>query len=497
MPKAVVVGAGLGGLAASLALCEKPDWEVTVVEAASRTGGKVGWERHEGVIFDTGPSLLTLPGVVEKVCRQVECPMEDRLTLVRPQPAFRYYFSDGTTFEVAHSVEKTAQHISEALGARAGQEYAAFLDYAKGIWEVAAPAFVWGSAPTLGSALRLGLTKLREFRRVDPMRTMAEAIEERISDWRLRDFFWRYATYNGSDPRSAPATLNCICWVEQGLGFWGVEGGMNQLVDALEKLARQRGVTFLLEHPVTAIRRREGVFEIAGEDYELDGDAVVVNADVRHLVEELAGHGVDPNLSLNGPSSMSAWTAVIRARRRPPGERCAHAVIFPDGDYGREFSDIFDRKTPPADPAIYLCAREKAHQARGWKREEPLFVMVNMPPGMESEADEHRCERLKHHVLQRLRQLHHIDGDDEVIWERTPRDLAHRFPGSRGSLYGAASNGRLAAFRRPANRVDAVPGLVLAGGSAHPGGGVPLSLQSGLQAARELLSHGEKWGLFE
>lgn len=488
MAKAVIVGAGMGGLAAAISLSARPDWEITVVEAASRLGGKVGWERHDGVAFDTGPSLLTLPGVLEEVCRRGGCRMEDHLTLLRSTPAFRYDFFDGSTLDVAHTLEGTARNVGDTLGATAAREFRDFLEYARRIWEVAAPHFVWGSAPTMGSALKLGLSGLKKFRAVDPMRTMADAIDARISDRRLRDFFWRYATYNGSDPRRAPATLNCICWVEQGLGFWGVQGGMSELVSLLETMARRRGVEICVDRPVISIGRGQEGFKIEGRDFELDADSVVVNADIRHLVEQLAAPGIDPDMSLNATPSMSAWTAVIRARRRSSAQRPAHRVIFADGDYAQEFADIFDHQRVPRRPAIYLCAREKAHRAIGWEDEEPLFVMLNMPAMTTDELHEADWTRLEERVLTRLRRLDHIDADDEVVWRRTPEGLAQRFPGSRGSLYGAASNGRWAAFERPSNRVDKVPGLYLASGSAHPGGGVPLSLQSGLQAVRELLA---------
>jgi phytoene dehydrogenase-like protein len=154
-----------------------------------------------------------------------------------------------------------------------------------------------------------------------------------------------------------------------------------------------------------------------------------------------------------------------------------------------EFADIFDRGIPPAEPTVYLCAQEACHGRTGWDSDEPLFVMANAPA--EPAAGPRGAEawsRLRDTVMWRLRTAGLVAEHDAPAWERTPTDLATEFPGSRGSIYGAASNSPLAAFRRPPNRVAGVRGLYLASGSAHPGGGVPLCVLSGEAAAGALLA---------
>jgi 1-hydroxycarotenoid 3,4-desaturase len=172
---------------------------------------------------------------------------------------------------------------------------------------------------------------------------------------------------------------------------------------------------------------------------------------------------------------MSGWTAVARARRQR--DRPAHTVFFP-ARYEQEFEDVFEHRRMPHDPTIYCCAQEVAHGIRGWADHEPLFVMVNAPSGVTVPRD------FAEGIRKRLVDKHCLGDVDRFVWERSPADLARRFPGSDGSLYGAASHGWRAAFRRPPNRVHGVRGLYLASGSAHPGGGVPLAIQSGREAAR-------------
>ena len=182
---------------------------------------------------------------------------------------------------------------------------------------------------------------------------------------------------------------------------------------------------------------------------------------------------------------MSGYNVVLRARRR---HRVPHTVLFPE-DYAAEFVDIFDRDRPPADPTVYLCAQEACHGRRGWQEHEPLFVMANAPPEpAEGERPSEVWRELRTVVARRLLGAGLIDADDGVVWERTPTDLARVFPGSRGAIYGGSSNGMMAAFQRPENTVANVPGLYLASGSAHPGGGLPLAAQSGCEAARAALA---------
>ncbi len=185
---------------------------------------------------------------------------------------------------------------------------------------------------------------------------------------------------------------------------------------------------------------------------------------------------------------MSGWTGVLRAKRAHRDDRVAHTVVFP-AEYAQEFADIFERDRPPQDPTVYLCSQALSHGRQGWEDADPIFVMANAPcEPATGRRDPALFEALERAVLARLRAHDLMGPEDELIWSRTPSDLAAEFPGSRGSIYGAASNSQFAAFRRPPNRVARLPGLYLASGSAHPGGGVPMCLISGRTAPEEALS---------
>lgn len=477
----LVIGAGIGGLSAALAVAAR-GLPVRVLEAGGEPGGKAGTVEVDGVVIETGPSVLTLPEVFAELFGRAGLRLEDVVTLRRLDPGFRYRYTDGCIVDVAHDPEQTLANIRSVLGAAAEADMASFLGYSRRIWDAAAPNFVQGPAPTWAAMAALALRRPRALLAVDPLSSMTAGIDRHVADPHLRMLLRRYATYNGSDPRKAPATLNCIAHVELSLGGYGVEGGIRALVQALVTAIEERGG--VIECGVTAERVvvEDGIaagVAVAGGGIRR-GRAVVVNADVGWL-RDGALPGADRMLPAAATPSMSGWNAALRAGRGT--DRLAHEVLFPR-DYDEEFADIVDRDRPPVEPTVYLCAQERCHGTTGWADAEPVFVMANAPaePVGAARSPEVWAE-LEDTVRRRLRMAGLWADDDTLVWRRTPADLAAVFPGSRGAIYGAASNDRFAAFKRPPNRVSALPGLYLASGSAHPGGGLPMVALSGLAAA--------------
>lgn len=479
--RAVVVGAGIGGLSAALSLAAS-GVEVVVVEAASRAGGKADTVEVDGVSIDTGPSVLTMPEVFDDLFRGAGSSLEAEVTLTRPAPAFRYLYPDGTSLDVHHDLARTRESVAKTLGADAAADFDRFLDYSKVIWDTASPEFVYGPSPTLGQLVLKGPRALAAMTKIDGLSKMMSAIEKRVRSEHLRWLFARYATYNGSDPRKAPATLNCIAHVELGLGGFGVVGGIHELVRAMVRVGERRGVTYRFDSRVHEIRLDgKRVVGVRTDDGVLDAELVVANTEAAHLFRDLA-----PSLG-GGPSDDTPSTSGLNAivRTSASTARAAHTVLFPDR-YAEEFKDLFDAKRSPLSPTVYLCDQAQCHEVRGWGDEVPVFLMANAP-ALLSDDDERPDEwqKLEDEVLTRAKSAGLIDAEAAVLWSRTPAELARRFPRSRGSLYGAASNSSMAAFKRPANRVRR--GLYLANGSAHPGGGLPLAALSGRAAAREAM----------
>ncbi|MFK7985953.1 MAG: phytoene desaturase family protein [Sandaracinaceae bacterium] len=485
MAEVVVIGAGMGGLASALALASHGH-AVTVVEAESRAGGKAGVVKVDGVEMDTGPSLLTLAHVFDELFQMAGTSLRDEVGLRPLSPAFDYRWPDGTQLVTGHRYVETRAAVRDTFGSQAAEDLDGFARHAKQIWDAAWPTFVAAEAPRYSTLFKP--SRWLSMSKIDPLRTMKDAIDGRIRSPHLRDVMYRYATYNGSDPRHSPATLCCIAHVDLEEGGYGVEGGIAALVAALVRVAERLGVMFRYDSRVVGIDVRGGRargVELA-DGAMLSADAVVANADVAHVHRALLSPSASSKAGLahGEPPSMSAWNAILKKHGDP---LAPHTVLFPR-DYVQEFADIFDHGRAPSDPTVYLCAQGAAHQRAGWPDAEAVFLMANAPAEPErGTSDAASWDRMRETVLDKLRSAGLMQEGDELVWERTPIDLAARFPGSRGALYGAASTSRTAAFKRPANRVRGVPGLYLASGSAHPGGGMPLCALSGRAAATAIV----------
>lgn len=497
-----VVGAGAGGLASALRLARE-GLEVHVFERGAHAGGKIGEGVSDGVRFDTGPSLLTMREHIDELFEACGTTAAEEIELLTHTPGFRYMWPDGARFDVHHELERTREEVQKSFGGKALLEFDAFVAYSKAIWEAALPNFVESEAPSFGSILKLGVTKLREVRKIDPFRSMLQGITRHVSEPHLRDVMMRYATYNGSNALQAPATLNCIAWVELGLGGHGIAGGMSALPQALVRVGERLGVRFHHGQEVCAIDVKRGevtgleVRDVSsGERMRVAARQIVVNADVAHLRHDLLARDVEDGLGEAATPSMSGWTGIYRGTRSE--KRAPHTVLFPE-HYEEEFEDIFTRDRAPLEPTIYLCDQHLSHAREGWSDGSvPIFVMANAPcepeRGELSKArEDEKWGAYRERILARMRvfagelELGGEVMESGLVWERTPADLAREFPGSRGAIYGAASNSQTAAFKRPPNRIKAIRGLYLATGSAHPGGGVPLCILSGKMAAQQLL----------
>ena len=458
MSDVVVVGAGIGGLAGAIA-CAAAGHRVMVLERASEAGGKLGRARAAGIEIDTGPSVLTLPYVFDELLALAGAPP---LQTERPARWFRYTFPGGPDIDIGNGLAGTLDGVRASLGVRASSQLAAFLERARIAWEVAAPRFVFGEAPGLKA---LATASPRELAAIRPFTTLWQAIEEGIDDPRLRAILARFATYAGSDVRRAPAVLSTIAWVELGLGGFGVSGGMYRLAERLVAAARGLGVAFRFGAEVESILVERGAacgVRLRGGE-SLYGAAVLCNAEPSLVLGALLPKEL--RRKVDGELSFSGRCAVLRA---PLRERAAHEVRFPR-DYLREMEDLSAGREP-ADPALYLCAPRVAHGAVGIDADsEAIFAMTNSPAGS---ADAPWARE--------------IGEGAQVIWERGPGALARDFPGSEGALYGLASHSWRTAFQRPRNRVAHLRGLYLAGGSAHPGAGLPLAASSGRRAAAAL-----------
>ena len=482
--RAIIVGAGIGGLAAA-ALLAKGGGQVTVFEQAAATGGKAASRQLGGYRFDTGPSLFTLPEVFRAFFARLGMDLRNYLKPVPLAPLCAYEFADGTRLQSFSDRARFAAEL-ERTGLATATELAAYLEKSARLWDWAGELFLTRSLHEPGTyASRQGLRAILHATRLSPFSSLHAANARAFTDPRAVQLFDRYATYNGSSPFRTPATMRIIPHVEYAYGGFALQGGIVSLPRALERAARALGVEFRLGTRVARIRtennRCTGV-ETDGEFHP--ADVVVSNADVLSTYRTLLRLPQAPaarRYARLEPSS-SGLVFLWGMGRRFPGMQ-VHNIFF-SGDYPDEFDALFRRLELPAEPTVYVNITSKVDPEDAPPEGENWFVLLNAPRNAGQDWST-LAARARAAVLKRVSRALDCDlatliREEQII---TPADIERDTGSTFGSLYGIASHHPVAAFLRHPNRSRRIRGLYFAGGSVHPGGGMPLALLSGMLAA--------------
>jgi 1-hydroxycarotenoid 3,4-desaturase len=484
----VVIGAGIGGLVSALELAQQ-GCEVTVVERASAPGGKMRTVEIQGRPLDVGPTVFTMRWVFEEIFANADASLAEHLTLKPVEVLARHAWENSPRLDLFANIARSVDAIGSFAGLAEAGRYVEFCKRSRATYETLKNSYILAAKPSpLSLASGAGLKGIADLWRISPFTTLWSVLGGYFHDARLRQLFGRYATYCGSSPFEAPATLMLVAHVERD-GVWVIEGGMRQLAAALESLGRDRGIAFRYGLEAKKILVSGGSvcgIELGSEE-QITCNAVVVNADAAALASGLLGHDAARAIKApQGANSLSAvtWALVEEVRDFPLAR---HNVFF-SNDYEAEFDDIFHRHQLPSGPTVYVCAEDREENGQPDGRER-LFALVNAPATGDAQsfdkAEIDSCTKRAFGLLQRCGL--EITSGLETAVTTTPRDFASLFPGTGGSLYGQASHGWAASFARPTAKT-LIPGLYLAGGSAHPGPGVPMAAISGRLAAAQVLS---------
>ncbi len=490
--RTVVIGAGVGGLAASIDLARR-GVAVTLVERATTVGGKLRSLAPRGRPIDAGPTVFTLHHIFESLFADAGSRLTDHLNLIPADLLARHAWGHSARVLDLHAnAQRSKQAIGEFAGAQAASGFGEFLDRAGALHESLREPFMMAPRPSAAGLMReLGFAGMLAMWRTPPWLSLWAALGSHFRDPRLRQLFARYSTYVGSSPLQAPATLMLIAHVEQ-CGVWLVEGGMRRVAEALATLARHCGANLRLGNGAQRIAVRDGrIIGVHLHDGDfIPADSVIFNGDTQALADGLLGAEVRSAVKTRARAdrALSAVTWCIDAPTR--GFDLAHHNVFFGDDYPREFADIFERRRITDRPTIYLCAQDRGEASAPLQtgERERLLILVNAPAdGDRAGVSDDELQRLQQRVFDQLAASGLCVSRDRADCVVTrPQDFERLFPATGGSLYGSANHGAFASFARP-NARTRLRGLYLAGGSAHPGPGVPMATLSGRLAAAALL----------
>ena len=482
MAKISVIGAGIGGMSAAARLA-KQGHQVTVFENSDQSGGKCRTEWFGDYAFDTGPSLLTLPAVFRDLFLKTGKRIEHVLDISPVDPAFNYNFADGSKVTFPNlSNPKTYKEIEKSFGISASEGWRQIIDRSEKMWEASRDSFIESELTSIWPLL-LRKNLINQINQISPFTSLRGLSEKLKLDPHLKMIIDRYATYTGSDPRSAPAVLLTIAFVESTFGAWHVKGGIGQLSVALEQRCRDLGVDFQFKSLVTKILVERNKVEglVLNDGKVVHSDLVVSNSDAEYTFNSLIDNEVTSARSERkklkaATKSLAGFSLLLGLdnSKSKSVEINHHNVYFPE-NYDLEFDQIFTQKVPVTDPTIYLCAPTDSSMVKGADKE-AWFVLVNAPRHEpESGWDwKHGGQEYAQKIINKMDNLGlNVTNRLDFMEYRTPADLEKYAMAPGGSIYGTSSNSPVSAFLRTRNR-SKVKGLFCVGGSAHPGGGLPL-----------------------
>lgn len=470
----IIIGAGMGGLAAAMMLAGRA--KVTVLERRDGPGGKMRDIAIGGTRTDIGPTVLTMKWVFEELFAAAGANFDCEVPSLRLDILARHGWRDGSRLDLLADDQAAVDAIGVFAGVNEARGFRRFVTDARRIEDTLRCSFLRAPAPDM---IRLvsdaGLMKVM---RIDPFSTYWSALNRYFRDPRLMQLFGRYATYCGSSPFKAPATLMLIAAVEKA-GVWAPEDGMAGLARAVANLAAARGAAIRYREEATEViveyGRAAGVRIATGE--RLSADAVIVNADASAVAAGLLGASAEKIVKGPYERSQSAVTFAFAATAK--GFPLEHHNVFFSSDYRAEFDAVFVAGMAPAEPTTYIWSPEGSIS-----ESQALFCLVNAP-ALGASFSEHETMRAKERMIEHLLACG-LSLDIAQSTTMTPADFARDYPGTDGAIYGAPSHGWRATFKRPGVRTR-LPGLYLAGGSVHPGPGVPMAALSGMSAARCLM----------
>ena len=485
-PKVLIVGAGIGGLTAALELAHQ-GLDVTVLEKASTPGGKIRQIKVGGAFIDSGPTVFTMRWIFEQIFNDCHENFDSEFELEPLDILARHSWGENV-LDLYADKNKSAEAIAQFSNPKQAKLFLEFCATAQKVYEALKDPFIESPRPNmLGMMSALGIQKSKVLWDIGLFSTLWSSLKTYFPDPRLHQLFGRYATYCGSSPYLAPATLMLIAEVEM-KGVWSIKGGMAKIPEVIARLAQKKGCDLRFDSEVQSLQfsgeNVSGVQLSSGERIECD--YLIFNGDINALQNGLLGtkakSAIPEGLKQSDSLSALTWSMRVKASGFP---LVRHNVFF-NQPYQSEFSDIFEKKKLPSNPTVYICAQDRTDSAVQHNDYESIFCLVNAPANGNLQPDDdeaiEQCEQKAFSLMRR----YGLQLQEAQITRTSPREFAQLFPGRGGAIYGQATHGWMSSFQRLGSQSQ-IPNLLLVGGSVHPGPGIPMAAMSGRLAAAMLM----------
>ena len=486
MPHVIIIGSGVGGMAAAIRLA-RLGYQVDVFEQTEKAGGKMNEFRQQGFRFDTGPSLFTLPHLVDELLDQ-----DLRFQYRKLDMLTNYFFEDGTQLRAFADVKQFAAEVEQKTGVTAGR-ILRYLKHAALIYRLTSHIFIFNSIHRLRRMLtwkNMGRALL--FFRLITFSSLHQINAKTFRDPRIVQLFDRYATYNGSSPYKIPGTLSVISHLEHNLGAFFPDRGMYQIVKSLQEQAERLGVHFNFNTQVERVwlegKKLKGIV-LKGQKKACD--LLVSDVDVHRFYSDLLP---DQKRILKIEQAEKSSSALIFYwEMKKTFSRLELHNIFFSGNYKEEFDCLFGQKTISDDPTVYVFVSCKENPNDAPNGMENWFVMVNAPENVGQDWVDFQ-KKTRNRILKKLERLLGEELENQILFERIldPVCIEERTGSFNGAIYGSSSNSLFSAFDRHPNFRRDISGLYFVGGSVHPGGGIPLCLSSAKIVAEMVEENREK-----
>jgi diapolycopene oxygenase len=474
--KIAVIGSGIGGIAVALRLAAKGH-DVTVFEKNAKPGGKIGEMHIDGYRFDTGPSLVTLPKLIDELYDLAGKAFQKSIAFQKLDVLCKYFYNSGEQL-IAYSDQNKFKEECRIVFDENPEHLTKYMAKASLMYKLTSDIFIFNSLHKLKNLLKI--TVLKSLLQVNKLRfynTMHKENSRNFHNPHLVQLFDRYATYNGSNPYRAPATLIVIAHLENNLGAFFPKNGMYSIIQNLYQLAENKGVKFKFNKLVTKINvNSKTAVGIKVDDSELLFDRIVANSDINYLANNMMNHPLKKRLGRLEPSS-SALVFYWGVNKEFP-DLDVHNIFF-SGNYNEEFKQLFEEKTIYHDPTVYLFISSKIVKSDAPEGCENWFVMINSPSDTNQNWEE-MVKQARKNIIMKINCALDLKIEPYIAFEKiaTPHTIQENTLSHMGALYGNSSNSLFSAFLRHPNFLSGIKNLYFVGGSVHPGGGIPLCLAS-------------------